>query len=115
MLVRASGDAAALASPARAAVPAADPTLPVLFVQTMTEVHYLALSRQQTIASVLSVLSLIAVLLGATGVYGVFSSFVSQRRYEIGIRAALGADRATIVATFVKQGMLVAGIGLVLG
>ena len=115
MLVRASGDPAALASPARAAVQAADPTLPVLFVQTMTEVHYLALSRQQTIASMLSVLSLIALLLGATGVYGVFSSFVSQRRYEIGIRAALGADRRTIVAGFVKQGMLVAGIGLVLG
>jgi putative ABC transport system permease protein len=115
LLVRANGDPAALAAPARQALQAAEPMLPVLFAQTMTEVHYLALSRQQTIASMLSVLSAIALLLGATGVYGVFSSFIAQRRYEIGIRAALGADRRTIVAAFVKQGMVVASIGLALG
>jgi predicted permease len=115
LLLRASGDPSLLASPARAAIHELEPGVPILGVQTMTEVHYLALSRQQTIALLLAGLGGIAVLLGATGVYGVFSSFVSQRRYEIGIRAALGADRRTLVAAFVKQGMIVAGIGLALG
>jgi putative ABC transport system permease protein len=115
LFIRASGDPSLLAPSARAAIHAVDPTLPILDVRTMTEVHYFALSRQQTLASLLAVVGGIALLLGATGVYGLLSYFVSQRTYEIGIRAALGADRRTLLHLFVRQGMTMTGVGVALG
>jgi putative ABC transport system permease protein len=57
----------------------------------------------------------IALLLGATGVYGVLSCLVSQRTHEIGIRAALGADRRTLIGLFVRPGMVMTLVGIVLG
>jgi ABC-type antimicrobial peptide transport system permease subunit len=92
-----------------------DPTRPLPDVRTMTEVHHQALSRMQTLASLFMVVGGIALILGATGVYGLLSYFVSQRTYEIGIRAALGADRRALVGFFVRQGMTVAFVGIALG
>jgi putative ABC transport system permease protein len=114
LFIRTSGNPALLASSARAAIHAFDSTLPILDLRTMTDVHYLALSRHQTLAWLFAVLGGIALFLGATGVYGVLSYFVSQRTHEIGVRAALGADRRTLVRLFVRQGltMTLAGIGL---
>jgi ABC-type antimicrobial peptide transport system permease subunit len=115
LFIRASGDPSLLVPSVRAAIHAIDPTRPLLDVRTMTEVHYEALSRMQTLASLFVVVGCIALLLGATGVYGVLSYFVSQRTYEIGIRAALGADRRALVGFFVSQGMTMAFVGIALG
>jgi ABC-type antimicrobial peptide transport system permease subunit len=81
----------------------------------MTEVHYMALSRHQTLGRLFAVLGAIALVLGAAGVYGVLSYFVTQRTVEIGIRAALGADARSLVRMFVRQGMTVTAIGFALG
>lgn len=115
LLIRASGDPLLVAQPARAAIHSVNPAVPILDVQTMTDVHYGGLSRNQTLAWLFTVLGGIALLLGATGVYGVLSYFVAQRTHEIGIRAALGADRRTLVAIFVRQGMTMTLAGVVLG
>jgi putative ABC transport system permease protein len=115
LFIRASGDPSLLAPSVRAAIHAMDPTQPLPDVRTMTEVHRQALSRMQTLASLFVVVGGIALLLGATGVYGVLSYFVSQRTHEIGIRAALGADRRTLVSLFVRQGMTMAFVGIALG
>jgi putative ABC transport system permease protein len=115
LFIRASGDPSVLAPSVRAAIHAMDPTQPLLDVRTMTEVHRQALSRMQTLAALFVVVGGIALFLGATGVYGVLSYFVSQRTYEIGIRAALGADRRTLVSLFVRQGMTMAFAGIALG
>ena len=114
LLMRATGDPALLAQPARAAIRDLDPTLLVFEVLTMTDVHNLAFSRNRTLAWLLIVVAGIALLLGAIGVYGVVSYFVSQRTHEIGIRAALGADRRALVRLFVSQGMTMTlgGVGL---
>ena len=112
--MRATGDPALLAQPARAAIRDLDPTLLVFEVLTMTDVHNLAFSRNRTLAWLLIVVAGIALLLGAIGVYGVLSYFVSQRTHEIGIRSALGADRRALVRLFVRQGMtmILGGVGL---
>lgn len=115
LFLRTSGDPAVLARPARAALTAADPALPILNVSTMTEVHHEALSRNRTLASTFVVLGVIALLLGATGVYGVVSSFVSQRTREMGIRAALGADRRRLVGHVIRQGLSATLVGVLLG
>jgi ABC-type antimicrobial peptide transport system permease subunit len=56
-----------------------------------------------------------ALLLGIVGIYGVISYSVSQRTREIGIRMALGAQRKTLTALFVRQGLWLTGIGVACG
>jgi ABC-type antimicrobial peptide transport system permease subunit len=56
-----------------------------------------------------------ALLLGVVGIYGVIAYVVSQRRREIGIRAALGAQQAELQRMFVRHGLALAGIGVVVG
>ena len=58
---------------------------------------------------------LAAVLLGVVGIYGVISYAVSQRRREIGIRAALGAQQHDVERMIVRHGLLLAGVGVALG
>ena len=115
LFLRTAGDPLLAAQPARAAIHEAAPDTPVVGVLTMTDVHYMALSRHQTLGRLFAVLGAIALVLGAAGVYGVLSYFVTQRTVEIGIRAALGADAGSLVRLFVRQGMTVTSIGLAIG
>jgi predicted permease len=115
IFLRTAGEPLLAAQPARAAIHEASPDTPVLGVLTMTEVHHMALSRHQTLGRLFAALGGIALLLGAAGVYGVLSYFVTHRRVEIGIRAALGADARSLVRMFVSQGMTVTVIGLTVG
>ena len=59
--------------------------------------------------------ALAALLLGAVGIYGIMAHLVVQRTREIGIRTALGAQRAELLTAFVRHGLLLAGIGASLG
>ena len=65
--------------------------------------------------AVLAVFAALALALAATGLYGVLSYSVSQRKQEIGIRSALGATRASLIALVVRQGLTVTVAGLLLG
>src|SRR5258708_3415029 len=89
--------------------------------QTLTEVKTLDQIKAESMASnrlqslLLTVFAAIAVLLAAIGIYGVISYSVEQRTHEIGIRAALGASKGDLVRLILRNGMVMAGIGLVLG
>jgi ABC-type antimicrobial peptide transport system permease subunit len=63
----------------------------------------------------LCVAGAMALLLGIVGIYGVISYAVAQRTREIGIRMALGAERQALTAMFVRQGLWLTGIGVVIG
>ena len=63
----------------------------------------------------LTIFGLLGLLLASVGLYGIMSYAVNQRQHEIGIRMALGADRARVLKTFVGQGMKLVGIGVVAG
>ncbi|HSC28937.1 MAG TPA: FtsX-like permease family protein, partial [Vicinamibacterales bacterium] len=66
-------------------------------------------------ARVLAVFSLVALLLAALGIYGVLSSSVLERRFEIGVRMALGADGASVVRLVLRRTLLLTALGVVLG
>jgi putative ABC transport system permease protein len=63
----------------------------------------------------LSAFATLALLLGAVGIYGVMSYSVSQRTQEVGVRMALGAAHSRVVGMVVRQGMVIALTGIVLG
>ena len=89
--------------------------LPASDVRTMDEIVALSISRQKFNMWVMTVFGACALLLAAIGIYGLMAYSVEQRTQEIGIRLALGAQTSQVRKMVVTQGMLLAGVGLVLG
>jgi predicted permease len=98
----------------RQAVWAVNPNLPVS-PRTMREVYDQSLARTSFTLVMLAIAASMALLLGVVGIYGVTSYAVSQRRREIGIRAALGGQQRELKGMFVRHGLALAGIGVVIG
>jgi predicted permease len=89
--------------------------LPVSEVRSMDEIVALSVSRQRFNMWVMSVFGGCALLLAAIGIYGLMAYSVEQRTQEIGIRMALGAQGAQVKNMVVRQGLLLAAIGIAIG
>ena len=117
LVVRSRTDPETLVPTLRRVVNGIAPTLPLFEVHTMTSLidrtGDVLLGR--ILATVLAVFGGIAMLLAALGLYGVISYSVSTRTFEIGVRSALGADRAAVVRMIMGQGARLVIIGLVVG
>jgi predicted permease len=99
----------------REAVWSVSATLPVAEARTLDEVYGQSMARTSFTLVMLAIAGTMALLLGLCGIYGVISFAVSQRRREIGIRLALGAQGTDIHMLFVRRGLMVAGIGVTIG
>ena len=89
--------------------------LPVAHIRTMDEIVVLTTSRERFNMLLLTVFGASALLMAAIGIYGLMAYSVQQRTQELGVRMALGAQAGNIRNMVIRQGMLLAAIGLVIG
>jgi putative ABC transport system permease protein len=115
VVVRSSVPFETLAPELRTAVREIDSALPIVKMRTMEEVFEDSLARPRFLALLLVTFAAIALLLAAVGTYGILSYIVTERRQEIGIRMALGADRASVLAMVLRHGLMLTGVGLAAG
>ncbi len=113
--VKTTGDPAALARSLRTEFTRAAPGLALFSVRTMEERRELSLASRRTAMTLASGFGGLALFLSAIGIYGVLAYLVTQRRREIGIRAALGCSGAGIVRLVLNEGLLLLAAGLFLG
>ena len=93
----------------------ADRTVPIVRLREMDAVFDESIQRPRLLAQLLGAFAGLALLLAAIGTYGVLSYMVAERRREIGIRMALGADQSSVMAQVMKQGLTLTTIGIVAG
>jgi len=96
------------------AVWSVNPSLPAS-PRTMREVYDQSLARTSFTLVMLAIAASMALLLGVVGIYGVIAYVVSQRRRDIGIRAALGAQQGELKGMFVRHGLVLTGMGIAIG
>lgn len=99
----------------RQAVWSVNPSVPVASVRTMADIANQSMARTSFTLVMLASAGAMALVLGIIGIYGVISYSVSQRRREIGIRMALGAQHSELKKMFVRSALVLAGIGSALG
>jgi predicted permease len=115
LLVRPRGDAAPVVAVIREAVAAIDPQVPVSQVSTMEEVIAAGIRRPRITSSLLGLFALLGLALSAIGLYGLLSGAVAERRRELGIRLALGADSRRLLTGVLARGLRLVALGVAVG
>jgi putative ABC transport system permease protein len=115
LVVRTQGSPAALTSLIRDAIWSIDRDLPIVRVATMDNLLAASESERHFVLMLFEAFALVGLTLAATGTYGVLSGSVTERTREIGVRAALGASRSSILALILRQGMTLAASGVLIG
>jgi putative ABC transport system permease protein len=115
LVARTAVDPASVARAVEQAVQSIQSDLPVTRVVPMEQLMRSSVARQRVSTMILAVFALVAIVLAAVGLYGVVSHSVTERTREIGVRMALGANRASVLALFVSHGVATACAGTVVG
>jgi len=115
IVARTEGDPRNLAGSMRNEIRALDRGLPVVAPEPMENVVEASIAARRFNLTLLGVFAGLALFLAAVGIYGVMSYGVSQRTQEIGIRVALGATAVDILKLILRNGMILAGAGILIG
>jgi len=114
IVLRAQGNPAGMAGPARDAILSIDPNVPLSQIRQLGEIVDENVAPRRLSVLLLSAFASLALVLAAVGIYGVMSYMVTQRTQEIGVRIALGAQQLDILRLILRNGMalLLAGLGI---
>jgi predicted permease len=115
VVLRGKIDSLELGSAVRRELNDLDPTVPISSVRSMDEVLSTAQSRPRFLTYLLTIFSGVALALAIVGIYGVLSYLVARRSKEFGLRMALGAPQQHVLGLVLKQGAVLAGIGVIFG
>jgi putative ABC transport system permease protein len=113
--VRTAADPEIMTKTISDAVHKVDPTLALSNVKTLDQIRDLDLSGERFSLLLYASFAAIALVLAGVGIYGVMAFSVGERRHEIGVRMALGASKERVVSMVLLEGIMLAGVGLVLG
>ncbi len=114
-LVRTEASPAAIAAAIRGAVAQVDWALPITNLRTQTEQNAKTFAQEKLFAQLTSFFGALTLLLVSIGLYGMMSYSVTQRRREMGIRLALGAQEGTVLRMVLRQGLTVVLLGIACG
>jgi len=115
VLLRTKGDPALAAGMLREAIHALDSDMPVENTQTLEDLRATFLTTPRLTATLLTIFAALALIVTVTGITGVIATSVSERTQEFGVRMALGASRAGVIAMVARQGLVLVAAGLALG
>ena len=115
LVVRGRGDAGAVLATTKAALREIDPTLALFNVRTVDDIIQQSIGQPRLNTMLLSFFAFVAVALAIIGIYGVVSYSVAQRTQEIGVRMALGAAQSDVMSLILREGGVLAVVGVVLG
>jgi predicted permease len=115
LVVRTSGDPAALAPRLRSMIRDAEPLAAIARVQTMEQAVSGSVASRRFATALIAGFAAIALVLAGVGIFGVISYSVNQRRFEIGVRLALGATPVRMIRQVLGEGARTAALGAVIG
>ena len=115
LFIRTADDPIQWVSSARRAIWEIDPNQPILFINTMNQLVQDSVSIERFCMILLSVMASVALFMALVGLYGVMIFAVNERRNEIGIRMAMGAEKLDILLMVTKEALKLTIIGLVVG
>jgi ABC-type antimicrobial peptide transport system permease subunit len=115
LLVRTSIDPNSIVAAVRQAVWSVDPNQPISDIKTLEQIVSDSIAQPRLNMMLMMLFGVLALLLSAVGIYGLLSHAVTQRTQEMGIRMALGANVGDVLKLVLKQGMILALFGEVIG
>jgi predicted permease len=115
VVVKVAGDPLAVIAPAREELRAIDGRLPMITPRSVASIVEDSMAATSFTVVLLGIAAGVALLLGTVGIYGVVAYVVSRRTQEIGVRMALGAPAGVVLSGFLRQGLVLTGIGVALG
>jgi len=113
--VKSDRNAGALIGEVKSQIWKVDKAIPVTKLRSMAEVMAASLGAQRFNMTLMGIFAAVALVLAAVGIYGVVSYSVTQRTHEIGIRMALGAGSGDVLKIVLRQGLMLAGLGVGIG